>query len=372
MKNKINFLISLIVLGLVHVTAEASRSRLTGLGQSADGSLFIEDARNIFLNPAEINKINNQVNLEWGDTDVPNNPKAEGGLIYKGQSLKMGAQLGRVGFAAQEVIAADALTGLNALYLPQNSLELMVGNDVNLVWGAALHYVNSDDTNSTAGSRDSEAQIITGKFGMIKDNLKGFAHLDLKTDVSSEAAGVTNEYKGDLTLRLGGTVELDAESQVGVVISRVQHDFNDAGTEGDREKLALFVDYFRTLKKTESDLLFYTAGIRYLDDEASFNGGGNTTNEDLALPVSIGLETKVKEWLTLRGSVQQEILINKEEVGSSAGNDNETNNEDDTVVAAGAGMVFGNLSFDATFEGSTNGQFDANNMFALIGMNYSF
>lgn len=94
------------------------------------------------------------------------------------------------------------------------------------------------------------------------------------------------------------------------------------------------------MKKTETDMLFYTAGIRYLDDEASFNGGGSLSNEDLAIPISIGLETKVKEWLTLRGSVQQEVLINKEEVNNSIGNSNETNNEHDTIVAADAGDGF--------------------------------
>jgi hypothetical protein len=371
MKNFI-WVLSLMVV-LASPLAEASRSRLSALGQSEDGSLFINDARNVFLNPAWVNKLGNQVNLEWGRTASNLTPKAEGGLVANTGNLNYGAQLGRVDFAGQDVAGANTLTGLTGLYFPQNSLEVIVGREGEFTWGGALHYVNSDEKRSNPAGADEEVQIITGKFGMMKDNFQGFVHLDLKNDASSETAGVKNEYGGDLTLRLGGSMDLDADSNIGANIARLAHEFDNAGADGEREVLSVRFDYYRNLKASETDLLYYTIGLRYYDDEAKFDAGGNQSDEALALPLVLGLETKTKEWLTLRGSVRQEVLINKQEEKTAAGDSTETNNADDTVVAAGLGLTFGSLSFDATFEGSTtNGEFDADDMFGFVGMNYSF
>ena len=94
------FYVSLLSVVLWNPLADASRSRLTALGQNANGSLYIKDARNMFLNPAEINNVGQQANMEWGATASNATPKAEGGIVHSTGNMNLGLQLGRVGEAA--------------------------------------------------------------------------------------------------------------------------------------------------------------------------------------------------------------------------------------------------------------------------------
>ncbi|MCB0408185.1 MAG: hypothetical protein KDD34_08280, partial [Bdellovibrionales bacterium] len=163
-------------------------------------------------------------------------------------------------------------------------------------------------------------------------------------------------------------------SKLGLKLKRISHDFEDGGTnDGKRTRLEGQFDYFRTLKKTDGHFLFYSAGLLYIDDSTDYdNSSAELTKDVLAIPIAIGLETQVKEWLSLRGSVTQNVILDKEDDKSAAGVNDDKNNMDDTTVAAGAGIVFGDLKFDAVFEGSTTGDLNTTTLLSRVGMNYSF
>jgi len=57
MKILTNLFYMLFLVTLISVNAEASRSRLVGLGEDANGSFFVDDTRSIFLNPAYIERV---------------------------------------------------------------------------------------------------------------------------------------------------------------------------------------------------------------------------------------------------------------------------------------------------------------------------
>lgn len=378
-------LLSLVLLSLILIQpAEASRSRLTALGQNADGSIFIEDQRNIFLNPVWVNKNPNGANFEWGSTNTEDTPKAEGGVRYELGGMNMAIQLGRLGFAAQEIALAGVkgtagsryANTATGFYLPENSIEVFFGNTGAMDWGGSVHYSNSSNEISGTGAfPDTEAQVITGKFGIWQESFEGYGHVDLKHESENKSSATVNEkYEGELSFRFGGSFHLSNDSKVGARLAQLTHDFNDGpgGNQGERKKLSAQFDYYKEFKRTESDFLFGTFGLLYLDDKGDFQGGVSVEQDILALPVTIGLEKKAKTWLALRASVTQRVIINKNTTNNAANSETESNGEDDTVVAAGAGFVFDNLSFDATFQGSTNGNFNATNMFGNIGMNYSF
>ena len=238
-----------------------------------------------------------------------------------------------------------------------------------------FHYVNNDTKTSQAATADTESQIITGKFGMMRDKIAAYLHADLKNNTKSETSGVTAEYDGNLTLRAGGSFMMDDESTLGLTIDRESYDHdNGTGTTGEGNDLTMEFTWHRTLKNTETDMLYYSLGLIYTDDEQKFSPGGTSaTQEKLAIPVRIGVETKAREWMVLRGAVYQEVIINKDESKTTANNTTEQNNNDDTVVAAGVGFIFNeNLTMDATFAGSTTGVFNSTTMFANVGMNYTF
>ena len=85
--------ITLLISTLLFLTqnAQASKSRLESLSQDNTGSYYLMDNRNIFLNPAHINKVAEGIDLEWGlagsptDVDSTANPKAEGGMYKSGK-----------------------------------------------------------------------------------------------------------------------------------------------------------------------------------------------------------------------------------------------------------------------------------------------
>lgn len=112
--------ISFLSLGsMFSLEAHASKARLLALGQSSQGSLFISDERNIFLNPAQMTQFFNHVNFEMGQTQVRtanqvSSPKAEGGLVADGWGdLKLGLQLGRISQATESMIRHHALSSSN-------------------------------------------------------------------------------------------------------------------------------------------------------------------------------------------------------------------------------------------------------------------
>ncbi|MGZ3723872.1 MAG: hypothetical protein ACXVA9_13105, partial [Bdellovibrionales bacterium] len=84
----------------VTASAHATKARLAALNQDSNGSYFIMDTRNIFLNPAQLSIMKDHLNFEWGKRDRPgvitNVPENEGGFVMSLGGGKLAAQLGRV------------------------------------------------------------------------------------------------------------------------------------------------------------------------------------------------------------------------------------------------------------------------------------
>ncbi|MEQ1875816.1 MAG: hypothetical protein ABL958_04160, partial [Bdellovibrionia bacterium] len=177
--------------------ANASKARLTALGQDRNGSLFVDDERNVFLNPAYMGKLRNLANFELGATGVSGNPKAEGGLVYDLGNLRAGAELGRVNRATESILSASALA-TTAFFAPQNSVELLVGAGGDLNWGASLHYANSkSDRGVTADFPDSEASVTTVTGGVLTDLYGAYLALDMVAkSETKDVGGATEKYAG--------------------------------------------------------------------------------------------------------------------------------------------------------------------------------
>jgi hypothetical protein len=372
------------------LSAHATKARLQALGQDDNGSLFIRDERNIFLNPATINSYTDRLNLEAGKTDrvtssaaaspndTTNSPKAEGGLIYKLGELTAGAQLGRVSDAAQRIDDQNALGAVD-FFDPQNSFDLLLGGKGGIAWGASLHHAFSKDDGSAAGNPNQEARVLSARGGVQADRFQAYGVLDVmhESKITKTAPDVTQKYDGNLSLEAGGSFELNRDSSVGGFIRQTGYDFDDgAASKGDDTNRELKALYFHRFRQEENVFVFGSAGLYWKSEKVDFDGAGVTSHkfEETSIPCTLGLETRAASWLKFRGSVTQSVLIHQTKTRDGT-IDNKQENMDSTIVTLGTGVVFDKFTLDATLKGSGaagNGQVDGTNLMANAGLSYEF
>lgn len=366
-------------LQIVSPAVWASKARMQSLGQSVNGSLFIDDYRNIFLNPAQINNLEPQLGIEWGETAISGSPKAEGGIINTLGAGKLGIHVGRVGIAEQMFqTVGSAISGITMTYAPQNSLEVIYGSSVSTKWGGSVHYANSSiKTGETANYPDSEGSVISARGGVLLGNLTGYGAMDLvqrlRTDTSASAK---NEISGTTNLEAGGTYELNSSSRLGLTLLTRGYSFdNGAGSNGTVDFKRLGFAYFSTIPTRANYLLFWSAGLQYSNIVYDFEATGLANQEQkvTAIPLNLGVEAPVTTWLVLRGSIGQNVLIDEVDTKNGATN-NVQQGIDDTVVRAGAGIRFEAFQLDATFGGADDGSGDFNGIkfMANTSMSYKF
>jgi hypothetical protein len=104
--------------------------------------------------------------------------------------------------------------------------------------------------------------------------------------------------------------------------------------------------------------------------------------------VWFGIETKTSDWLIIRGSIQQTVLLaqSKDDAafptgeGYLAGANGATNDfsaaPNNTTAAFGVSLTMNNVAIDGTFKGlvgsSPNQQIDADNFLSQVGLTYNY
>ncbi|MFA7613832.1 MAG: hypothetical protein WCY48_06310, partial [Candidatus Caldatribacteriota bacterium] len=185
MKKQLTVALGLAVLA---TPAFASKARLLALGEDANGSFFINDNRNIFLNAAEANNHADMVTFEWGEanqSDDDTAPNAEGGILYSHKNLVYGLHLGRT-MNFQDVAANDG-----DMYSPSNTIDLFVAGDAGFKWGANFTYSQSnDDTHEVAGTPGkAEGQAMDLNVGAIFGNASVYVKGGLMGKAEQREAG---------------------------------------------------------------------------------------------------------------------------------------------------------------------------------------
>jgi uncharacterized protein YhjY with autotransporter beta-barrel domain len=90
--------------------------------------------------------------------------------------------------------------------------------------------------------------------------------------------------------------------------------------------------------------------ISYVNTSAEDKDGAVATTalevDRSELPVTVGFETDATSWLTIRGSISQNILVNSQKVKQGAAAEVSSTRNDTTDVQAGATLNFGKLMID--------------------------
>lgn len=372
-----------IALALVSTNAFASRARVTSLGNSA----HIVDTQSIFSNPAKMFLMGDFVSLESGKKDTNNagtvgtnpNDNAEGTLVRSMGDAKWALALGHKSenasmFGLRNMLAATVAA--NSKFEQQNPVEFSYGmKSGDMTWAATLVYSNYNDKKNEI--KEDSAGV---RFGMLMGAWDIHAGVGLSSNVKDKtaAAGAGVDFKGTGSYSVYAGYSMNNLYTFGeVTIAGAKMTTQVGSTElakVDAQRITLGVV---DSNKKDGNEFFYGAKL------VSFTQKDKTAPEEktttLTLPVIVGLEGEATSWLTLRGSLTQNVLLanSKKETTPAAGGDFEfAPGANSTVAAIGAGLKFNKITVDGSLEGLTGGaanqDLNGNSLLTTVGLTYMF
>jgi hypothetical protein len=360
-------------LSVLATSAFASKARLQALGEDQYGSFYVNDNRNIFLNAANVNNYKDMITFETGSTtsdiadDSASAPRPEGGVFFGHGNLVYGVQLG------SESNTANSLRTWGGAAGEQNNVDLFVGGDAGVKWGANLTYGHVTETATIDNS-----QTMRSRFGVIAGDIEGFANINLKNEIE-EADG--SDFKGKLGYQVGGAYSMNAYKFFGEYRSIKAE---DKTANADAETSLIRVGAGRTDRLNDKAHLFtkleYVRTLLNLET-ASSGAAAATGGEDQVttnVPLIVGLEYDATSWLALRGSVSQSLYSDV-----SLKNTSNKNLANTTKVNLGASLKFGEMSVDGvigntddsaapTSATGTNGSLRTDSLMSRVAVTYKW
>lgn len=434
----------------------ASQSRLLALGMNEtdnDGMYNISDSRNVFLNPAYANIYSNLATLEFGNhglyvgpdatgaTTTPatvwqaKTPKAQGGVFKKYDNFVFGLYFGDESNTSSflRLAATSTASALNKfistkeakmLQTADNQIDLFVAGENTLKWGADFIFAQGKDD-----ARTGKDLSIATRLGLIGSNWESSLAVSLASKSSSTDSVtllgattnevVSQEFKGKIAVQLGGAYNLAPSTKVFGYVKTYGWDQSDSytkyatlrataagsgnasiigavGTSGQMGTIkGDFTSYYagigNELAVNNGDKVFSSFAMRKTDINLKFTN--KTEIRNLIFPLIVGYEAKATDWLTLRGSVVQNIygtknntnesnvnVVAKTLISQTYGTDGKATIANSTVVNAGATLNFGQLAVDGNIgttsttgaTASNTGVLSASNLQTTVAMTYKF
>jgi len=337
-----NTLALVLALAVVSSPAYASRARLEALGEGKNGSYYINDSRNMFLNPASIAKHKKKLLLELGvsqGVDSAGASVGQGGFINTFGDFTYALYLNNT---SDTMAAAAAQFGALAV-APDASIELQLAGEGAVNWGVGV---------TTAGNNDGArtASYWGVRAGIEKDALAVFGVLGLSSSLKN---GTTELLKGKLRLDAGATYKMDNMTVFGKY-STSTNDVNLGAGAFETNSTSFGAGVGFQKEMTKSTTMF----TRVEADYATAKSAGVTNSKAYNIPLVLGAETQALSWLAVRGSIGHSLI------GQSITGRQDLSGL--TSVGAGVGMTFGDLTIDGLVSsGSAPTPVSANG----IGMN---
>ena len=356
----------LVIAGLavLSTSAFASKARMEALGQGTV-SKYIMDTRSIFLNPAAVNEQKNYIVTEWGAsavTDGDATPRSEGGFFREMGSFNYGLYLGN---------DSSRLAHGTGFMTESNALDLFLGGDVGVKWGAKLHYAGQKDEQAAINQKHSAFGL---GLGVTAGEFDAYLNMDLSDKSEGKSTGLAaDQSKLKPSYTVGGAYKWNSwsffadydASKLEETVSAVASTTKDS---------TITVGAGRVHEINPTSRLFTDLTLSLNTNEVT--AGKTKTNK---LPATLGLEVDATSWLVVRGSVAQNIILG--DVKNTAGKKKTTANS--TGVNAGATLNFGKLKVDgmigntgasrtATTVGTKEGALTTDNLLTRVAVSYWF
>lgn len=367
---------TLVIAGLavLSTSAHATKARVEALGTNAN--LYIKDSRNVFRNAATVNSNKNYIVTEWGTpakSDAAAAPRAEGGFFREAGSFAYGLYLGDEGTKNANRVDATTAAG----YLAQdNALDLFIGGDAGLQWGAKLHYAHSTSETGTASAERTNSAFGLG-LGMVMGEMEAYANIDLSDKSKGDGTVAANEAKIKPSFTIGGAYNWSGYTFFAEVANGKTETKEAAETATDKD-FNVLVGAGRVMEINPTARVFGNVAVSMTKNETNDGANPATTNKttNTTLPVTFGFETDATSWLALRGSVSQNVILNNKKVeakaGAAAGTTAKTTNAATTTVNAGASLTFGKLALDGSIGVMGTGTLNTDNLMSRVGVIYNF
>ncbi len=344
-----------VALGLLVVAAPAfaTKARLEALGEDSFGSYYVNDNRNIFLNPARINENKDFITYEFGDSgssingnaDSSANPRAGGGFAKSVGNMVYGLHFGDSSPSTGALRALpNGVSGTAAQLQEQQPWDFFIGGDAGMKWGASFTYESFDGGSAAAGNR-LNSHGMRARGGVLMGDLDLFAQVSLDNDANDYAG---NSVEGDMGLFMGAGYMMN-NYKLFADYRMIGAEYRGAGSQVTKEDidtsiLRLGVARQERLNDRATVFAKLVAARSTVDDDGagSFGAAGEATST--ALPFTLGLEYAATSWLDLRASVISN-LYSDQELDPKAGGKT-SGNVNATAVRAGASLKFGEFSID--------------------------
>ena len=376
MKTAMSFFAILLCAGI----ANATKARNAALGNS----FHLRGTQTVFTSPYHVYGLDNFVALESGlTTATSSNNGTEGSFIMNaGETGKLFMSLGHLDETTQPVRTFINAVGGSAFKPQQNAVQFIYSHKTDsATFGYGFYYSNFN--NKAVGAEEKESSN-----GLRVGGSHGSFGWKLNLGLTNTAETTALKMKGGLYANLGLRYKVDSTNYAfdftnwGVKVENVP-----AGTTAQEHDYQNIVLRAVNVTKVESNEYFVGAGLNQTNLKDKIADKKLTR---LHMPVIMGFESKATDWLMLRGSITQSILVtnSKDERGypAAAGSvatpangtvDLEYAGEpNNTSVAVGAGLKFGKLTIDGTLKdlmSSSGGQkIDGSNLFALVGVVYNY
>lgn len=396
MKKQLTVALGLAVLA---TPAFATKARLQALGEDTYGSQYINDNRNIWLNVAQINNHKDLVTYEFGGnatTDSASSARGEGGVYKTMGNMVYGVHFGGASNTGNALRAGgglitDVATDPVATGDEENNVDVFVGGDAGLKWGANLGYAKTSQENDPASSEAMRTRV-----GVIMGDLQVYGNINLINNAKGESQATggagTAKFEGKLGYQVGAIQAWDGNSVfVDYRSFDAESTLSATDAKEDVKSMQAEIGIGRVERLNDKTNLFVKASYFMRDIENDHGDGavfqGLCTNDVITaceefktsrVPVVIGLETDATSWLTLRASVAQVIW------GSNEVNNTESSVRQSTAINAGATLKFGELSVDGVIgnadntgvqgenTASGNGTLRTDTLLTRVGMTYRF
>lgn len=367
----------ILVLSLLSVNAFATKARLTALGSS----FHLVDEQFGYTNPMNFHFLGNMVALETGLTTSTNTRNNAEGLVSYGMSdtsrivFELGKNDDNV-LAGRTLI--NSIVGAGTYIVPQNMAHLFYGTQSgDMIYYGGVYYSNKDDkfNNATESSSGLSFSVKSGPSIL-------FVNYSLVNSVEA-AAGTKFDGAGNVKLALRHRAD---DMVYGLDVISWTAKSSTAGTENESfGNQSIFLRALKSTKAENGSEVFYGAQVVSTTVTCKVTGSAacSTKFARMTLPVWIGVEANAADWLTIRGSITQTVLVNstKDDIGLPATSGVSGANgavsdlsaaANNTAVAAGLGFKFKSITVDGTLAGATTQALNQANFLSQLGMTYKF
>jgi len=371
---KISLFIAAFFVGTASVFA--TKARIIALGNS----FHLVDEQYAYTNPMNLQFMGNLIAIESGLTAPTNNRNnAEGIISYAlNDHSRLAVQLGKVDDSmSNQRIFINSRVGAGTYILPQNPLHIMYG----AVIGDSILYTGI----TYSAKNDKVNDLMEGTSGLILSVKTGPTILFLNYSLTNkvEAAGAM-AFKGDGNLKIA-VRHKPANIMYGADFISWQAQSSISGSITEDFTLQTAIVRAAYVEKSEGTEIFYGAQLNATRVHCNKTVSVNCSSDfaRISMPLYTGIEILAQEWLVVRGSISQSVVIDRlqDEIGlaTSSGVNGATGVAADyesapnnTTMAAGLGLKAKSITVDGVLAASTTQNLNSLSFLTQLGLIYRF